>query len=273
MKQNSPIGIFDSGLGGLSVLTEIKELLPHEDLIYIADSAHIPYGSKSADFIRERSHLLTSFLQQQGAKAIVVACNTATAAAVPQLRSDFPTLPIIGMEPALKPAASATRTGTVGVLATEGTLTSKRFKALLERYAVAIEVIIQPCPGLVEQVERNDLNSPVTHALLTQYIEPLLARNVDTIILGCTHYPFLQAIIADIVGPQVKLIHTGRAVARQLQRVLSNRQMLSMRQTPGQEQFWTSSSATKLEPAINKLLKRSVTLQPLPRQRLPVLSE
>lgn len=269
MNQNNPVGIFDSGLGGLSVLAEIRKSLPHEDLLYIADSAHIPYGNKSEDYIRERALLLTRFLSEQGAKAIVVACNTATAAAVPLLREEFPQLPIVGMEPALKPAVSATRTGTIGVLATEGTLVSARFAALLSRYACTVDVITQPCPGLVEQVELSDLDGPLTRALVEQYIAPLLERNADTLILGCTHYPFLQPLIADIVGPHISLIHTGPAVARQLHRVLNQKHLLAASGRMGQESFWTSGSPTALQAAVNKLWNRTVTLMPLPALALP----
>lgn len=269
MNQNNPIGIFDSGLGGLSVLAEIRKLMPHEDLLYIADSAHVPYGNKSEDYIRERALFLTRFLGERGAKAIVVACNTATAAAVPLLRQEFPQLPIIGMEPALKPAVSATRTGTIGVLATEGTLTSARFAALLSRYACTVDVITQPCPGLVEQVEQSDLDGPLTRALIMQYTAPLLERNADTLILGCTHYPFLQPLIAEVVGPHIRLIHTGPAVARQLHRVLTDKQLLATNRRAGREDFWTSGSPMALQPAVNKLWNRVVTLMPLPAPAMP----
>ncbi|MDO8413283.1 MAG: glutamate racemase [Gallionellaceae bacterium] len=210
------IGVFDSGVGGLSVLHHIRRLLPHEQLIYIADSGHVPYGDKSASFIEQRSLALTRFLVEQGADAIVVACNTATAAAITTLRQHY-TLPIIGMEPAVKPAVAATQSGVVGVLATTGTLESARFAALLERYAGEVEIITQGCPGLVEQVERGDLLSAQTRSLLERYTAPLLARGADTLILGCTHYPFLAPLIGEVVGPNITLVDTGEAVARQLQ--------------------------------------------------------
>lgn len=264
MNNNNPIGIFDSGLGGLSVLAEIRKLLPHENLLYIADSAHVPYGNKPESYIRERALLLTRFLIAQGAKAIVVACNTATAAAVPTLRKEFPELPVIGMEPALKPAVDATRTGVIGVLATTGTLTSARFAALLSRYAVSVEVITQPCPGLVEQVESSDLDSPVTRALVSQYTRPLLEKNVDTLILGCTHYPFLLPLITEVVGPKVSLIHTGPAVARQLLRVLTQKQLLAKSSGLAEETFWTSGCTELLQPSISALWSPATTLKQLP---------
>ncbi len=209
------IGVFDSGVGGLSVLHHIRRTLPHAQLIYVADSGHVPYGDKSPSYITQRSHALTEFLISQGAHAIVIACNTATAAAVASLRAHF-TLPIIGMEPAVKPAVAATHSGVVGVLATVGTLESARFAALLGKYAGAVEIITQGCPGLVEQVEAGELHSPATRELLTSYALPLLARGADTLILGCTHYPFLAPLLRQIVGDNITLIDTGAAVARHL---------------------------------------------------------
>jgi len=217
LDQASAIGVFDSGVGGLSVLHHIRQTLPDERLIYVADSGHVPYGDKPPEHIEQRSLALTRFLIAQGADAIVIACNTATAAAAATLRSRFD-IPIVGMEPAVKPAAAATKRGVVGVLATTGTLESARFAALLERYGEEVEIVTQGCPGLVEQVEQGDLNGPATRALVERYTAPLLARGADTLILGCTHYPFLAPLIRDAVGPDVILIDTGEAVARQLQR-------------------------------------------------------
>jgi len=271
MNNNNPIGIFDSGLGGLSVLAEIRKLLPCEELFYVADSAYVPYGSKSESFIRERALLLTQFLVDQGSKAIVVACNTATAAAVPLLRKEFPQTPIVGMEPALKPAVSVTRTGTVGVLATEGTLSSARFAALLSRYAGTVRVITQPCPGLVEQVESGDLNSALTRALVEKYTAPLIEHNSDTLILGCTHYLFLRSLIAEVVGDHIKLIHSGPAVAAQLARVLTAYQLLAATTAPGRETFWTSGCPSLLQPALNRLWTSATPPIALP-ESAPALS-
>ncbi|MBK9161354.1 MAG: glutamate racemase [Nitrosomonadales bacterium] len=219
MNQGRTIGVFDSGVGGLSVLHHIRRLLPGDRLLYVADSGHVPYGDKSPDYIEQRSHALSRFLIEQSADAIVVACNTATAAAVTSLRAAFD-LPIVGMEPAVKPAVAATRSGVVGVLATIGTLESARFAALLERYAGAVEIVTQGCPGLVEQVERGELDSAQTRELVGRYTAPLLERGADTLILGCTHYPFLAPLIQQTVGANVTLVDTGAAVARQLQRRL-----------------------------------------------------
>lgn len=211
------IGVFDSGVGGLSVLHHIRQTLPDAHLIYVADSAHVPYGDKPAHYIEQRSHALTRFLISQGVSAVVIACNTATAVAAASLRSQF-NLPIIGMEPAVKPAVAATKSGMVGVLATTGTLESARFAALLERYGEEVVIVTQGCPGLVEQVEQGDLNGTRTRELIQRYTAPLLARGADTLILGCTHYPFLAPLIREVVGGNITLIDTGDAVARQLQR-------------------------------------------------------
>jgi glutamate racemase len=187
------IGVFDSGVGGLSVLRHIRQLLPNERLLYVADSAHVPYGDKSKAYIEARSLRIARFLQQQGADAIVIACNTASAAAAATLRSQFE-MPVIAMEPAVKPAVAASRNGIVGVLATTGTLASARFAALLERYAGAGEIITQGCPGLVEQVENGELNGMHTRALIERYTAPLLARGADTLILGCLTTPFWRRL-------------------------------------------------------------------------------
>ncbi len=218
MASSEIIGVFDSGVGGLSVLRHIRRLLPHEQLIYVADSGHVPYGDKSAPYIEARSLAITKFLIDHGADAIVIACNTATAAAVHTLRVKFNKVPIVGMEPAVKPAIAATKSGVVGVLATTGTLESARFAALLEKYAGDVEIVTQGCPGLVEQVELGELSGARTRELIERYTSPLLERGADTLILGCTHYPFLAPLISEVVGANITLVDTGAAVARQLQR-------------------------------------------------------
>lgn len=257
------IGVFDSGVGGLSVLHHIRRTLPDERLIYVADSGHVPYGDKSPAYIEQRSLALTRFLISQGAEAIVIACNTATAAAAATLRSQF-ALPIIGMEPAVKPAAAATRSGVVGVLATIGTLESARFAALLERYGDEVEIVTQGCPGLVEQIEQGDLTGSQTLALIERYTRPLLARGADTLILGCTHYPFVAPLIRSVVGPDVILVDTGEAVARQLQR-----RMLA--ELPGRlpgtasSEFFTSGDATRASNIMSVLWGDPVMAGQLPQ--------
>ncbi len=247
------------------MLRDIRAALPSEDVIYVADSRHVPYGNKSQHDIRQRSDTLSRFLLAEGAKAIVVACNTATAAAVKLLRTTF-AVPVVGMEPAVKPAEAATRSGVVGVLATVGTLRSAQFAALLERFGRGIEVVTQPCPGLPEQVEAGDLYGPRTRALVERYTAPLLAKGADTIVLGCTHYPFLRPLIADVVGADVALIDTGAAVARQLQHVLDQNNLLSESIAPGGEQFWTSGDVRDAERVIACLWERPVKVRRLPEE-------
>ena len=246
----APIGVFDSGVGGLSVLQHIRHLMPAEKLLYCADSLHAPYGAKTPEQIQARAFALTDFLVRQGAKAIVVACNTATAAAVQSLRERY-SLPIVGMEPAVKPAVASTRTGVVGVLATVGTLKSAQFAALLENYGKGIEVVTQACHGLVECVERGELHDEGTQALVRRYVEPLVARGADTIVLGCTHYPFVRPLIECEVGAGVTLIDTGSAVARQVQRRLSELGLL--RQSGGGEHFWTSGDTAQADRVFSRL--------------------
>lgn len=252
----APIGVFDSGVGGLSVLREINQLLPNESLLYVGDCGHIPYGEKSPEFIRERCAIIAEFFQREGAKALVLACNTATVAAVADLRQRYPDWPVVGMEPAVKPAAAATRSGVVGVLATTGTLQSAKFAALLDRFASTVKVITQPCPGLVELIETGDLSSETLRTILRGYVEPLLAAGCDTIILGCTHYPFLKPLLSQMLPPSIILIDTGAAVARQLQRLLDERGLLAT--GPAREtQLWTSASPESLRNILHVLWNKS----------------
>lgn len=256
----APVGVFDSGVGGLSVLGEIERLLPDESLLYVADTGHMPYGEKSPEFIRERCVQVAQFFREQDAKALVLACNTATVAAVADLRQRYPDWPIVGMEPAVKPAAAATRSGIVGVLATTGTLRSAKFVALLDRFANEVQVITQPCPGLVELIETGDLHSPELRLLLQGYVQPLLAAGCDTLILGCTHYPFLKPLLATLVPADVVLVDTGAAVARQLQRLLSSGALLA--KGPARPaQFWTSGSVDIFRNVLPKLWNLSDNVQ------------
>lgn len=262
MASEAPVGIFDSGVGGLSVLREIRQLLPNESLLYVADSGHVPYGEKSPEYIRERCILITEHLLAQGAKALVLACNTATAAAAAELRERYPDLPIVGMEPAVKPAAAATRSGVVGVLATTGTLKSARFAALLDRFASDVRVVTQPCPGLVERIEAGELQAPATRELLQRYVEPLLAEGCDTLILGCTHYPFLRPLLRTLVPESVSLVDTGAAVARQLQRLLAQHSLQAL--GPAQPtRYWSSGEPDRLRLVLPVLLNDNSDVAPL----------
>jgi len=219
-----PIGVFDSGIGGLSVLKEIHQLLPYENLIYVGDSLHAPYGDNSAAYVRERSQHISEFLLDQGVKAIVVACNTATAEAATQLRATMD-VPVIGLEPAIKPASQLSKNGVIGILATQRTINSERLSGLTEKFANDKKVIAQACPGLVELVEACNLESAETISLLNQYIQPLLDQGTDTLILGCTHYPFLIPAIQTIVSSDIEILETGKPVAKQLQRILQQNQL------------------------------------------------
>ena len=248
----SPIGVFDSGVGGISVLKHIHTLLPNEDLMYVADSKFAPYGNKAPEFIQERAFWIADFLIAKGAKALVVACNTATAAAVDLLRQKYH-LPIIGMEPAVKPAAAASKTGVIGVLATSGTLKSAQFAALLEHYGQQVEVVTQACHGLVECVERGELDSTATQDLLASYVQPLIAAGADTIVLGCTHYPFVRPLIENLVGDDVVLIDTGAAVAKELKRRLEDTRLLNGETQIGQVGFWSNSTHADAEDIVTRL--------------------
>lgn len=261
----APIGIFDSGVGGLSVLRHIREEMPYENLLYVADSAHAPYGGKSPHDIQARSLALTGFLVEQGAKAVVVACNTATAAAIGVLRERF-ALPVIGMEPAVKPAVAATRSGVVGVLATTGTLKSAQFAALLETYSRNVRVVTQGCPGLVECVERGALDAPETRALVSHYVAPLLQEGADTLVLGCTHYPFLRPVIAELTEGRIALIDTGAAVARQVRRRIEEAGLVGAADVPGTVMFWTSGDPEQGRSVVSSLWG-AATVEPLPPSR------
>lgn len=263
MSPADPIGVFDSGVGGLSVLHEIRKALPGEDLLYVADSAHAPYGDKSQQFIEDRSIAISEFLVSRNVKAIVVACNTATGAAVTTLRSRF-LMPIIAMEPAVKPAAESTKSGVIGVLATSRTLASDNFVKLFARYGEDVEILGQACPGLVEQVEAGDLSGGKTRLLLAQYLLPLLERSADTIVLGCTHYPFLAPLIQEISGPGVAVIDSAAAVARQLRRRLEVGDLLADAERIGTECFWTSGVPDKAKPLVSQLWKTNVEVYTLP---------
>jgi glutamate racemase len=222
----SPIGVFDSGVGGLSVLRHIRAQLPHEDVLYFADSGHAPYGDKTEQYVVERALAVTDYLLSHGAKALVVACNTATVAAIKAVRAKYPELPVVGVEPGLKPAAAATHNGKVGVLATARTLKGDKFLQLREQISAATqaEFLLQPAVGLVDEIEKGDLHAPAIFAMLERYIAPLLEQGADTLVLGCTHYPFvrdgIERVLRDHARADVTLIDTGDAVARQLGRLL-----------------------------------------------------
>ena len=243
-RNKAPIGIFDSGVGGLSVLRALKAKLPGESFIYIADSGNAPYGKKSPDFIEQRTEAIAAFLVQNRAKAIVVACNTASILTAKHLRARY-TLPIVAMEPAIKPATKTTQSKAVLVLATTNTIRSDSVASLCERFGAGVKILLQECPGLVEQVEHGKFGDTETRRLLKAYIQPGLDVGVDTIVLGCTHYAFLSDEISRIAGSSVTVIEPSEAVARQVIRVLPN-------PTPGHANdaptvFYTSGSVPKMQ--------------------------
>lgn len=239
-----PIGVFDSGVGGISVLRELRTLLPHEDFIYYADSGHCPYGGKPQAEIRARACAITEQLLARDAKLIVVACNTATIAAVEPLRETYP-VAFVGMEPAVKPAVAQTRSGVIGVLATGAALAGEKFHKLMAAHARDVRIITQPCPGLVECVESGDLDGAQAQALVQRYVAPLLTQGADTLVLGCTHYPFLRALIQRVAGNGVALIDTGAAVARQARRLLERDGLLADGARPGGVEWLGSGDATQ----------------------------
>ena len=224
------IGVFDSGVGGLSVLREIRREVPDQRVVYVADSGFAPYGDRDADFIEERSTAIVRFLMAQGVKAIVVACNTATGVAVERLRTTC-AFPVVAIEPALKPAVAATRSGVVGVLATNATLASSRFANLLGRHGRNVRVIVRPCPGLAEQVEAGDLRGLVTRALVERYVYPLVEAGADSLVIGCTHYTFLAPLIREVAGATVAIYDPAPAVARELHRRLDAENLLNAAMT------------------------------------------
>ena len=243
------------------MLRHIHAQLPHEHVLYFADSAFAPYGAKTDEWLVQRALDVTAFLISQGAKALVVACNTATVAAIKAVRTAYPTLPVVGVEPGLKPGASATRNGTVGVLATASTLRGEKFLALREQISNAngTRFLLQPCGGLVERIEQGDLSSAETAAMLEGFVAPLLEQGADTLVLGCTHYPFVQEAIAQAVAARgdsaaVTLIDTGDAVARQLARLLEGAALQRPGGTPAHLRGYTSGNAAALQTAFANLL-------------------
>jgi glutamate racemase len=257
LSADSPIGIFDSGIGGLSVLRHMQALLPDEELLYFADSGFAPYGEKPESVIVERVLAIAEFLLRFKVKAIVVACNTATAAAIAALRARYPQLHVVGVEPGLKPAAAITSTRTVGVLATAGTLASDKFLNLRQQVAEAtlVNFILQPCNGLAHQIEKGELNSRETIQLVQRYVAPLIEQQADTLVLGCTHYPFVEHLVRNAAGPNVRIVDTGEPVARQLERLLSQHALLRQASGAGGLSAYTTGNRSSLAHAFSKLLQ------------------
>ena len=256
------MGIFDSGVGGLSVLREVHRALPDETIYYVADSANAPWGDKPPEFVRERGLKIARFLVDRGVKAIVIGSNTGTAGSAEALRGAL-ALPVIGIEPGIKPAAAATKTGVVGALVPAAVSESDRLASLLDRFGSDVKVIIQPVPGLVEHIEAADLDGPELKRMVEGYVRPMLDAGADTIVLGSTHYVFLKPLLAQVAGPNVTLIETGAAVARQLARVLEERNLRAPGPA-GRERFWTSGDPATSKRVISALLERVIRVEKLP---------
>ncbi len=257
-----PIGVFDSGVGGLTVLRAIHQLMPDEPLLYLADQAHVPYGSRKLEEVQRFSETITRYLLERGARLIVVACNAASAAALKHLRVTFPHVPFVGMEPAVKPAAERTHSGVVGVLATPATFQGELYASVVERFAQGVRLLQHTCPGLVAQIEHGALDTPETRRILEEALRPMQQQGIDTVVLACTHYPFVIPLIQQIVGPKVRVIDPAPAVARQVQRLLVASDLLEL----------DAVMQKPIPPAPLSLLQLYTTGKPAPLARLlPVL--
>ncbi|MCX6557583.1 MAG: glutamate racemase [Candidatus Aminicenantes bacterium] len=256
------IGFFDSGIGGLSVMLAARRILPFENMLYFADSAHCPYGSKGVEFVRQRSLAISRFLLDSGAKALVVACNSASEAALELLRLTFPGWEIIGVEPALKVAQGLSRNKRVGVLGTPLTLKGRRFSRLLENFSAGLEVYTQPVSGLVELIEAGRFDDPRLEAILKKNLRPLLDKGIDTLVLGCTHYPLVRGPIAAICGPGVDVIDTGEAVAKQLWRRLLIGGRLNPGPAAGNSEYFSSGTTKAALALVREIMPdRTVTIK------------
>jgi len=254
IKSDAPIGIFDSGVGGLSVLRAVQRELPQEALIYLADQVHVPYGLRPVEQVRAFAEGIAHYLLSQGAKLIVVACNTASAAALHSLRQTFPEQTFVGMEPAVKPAAEHTHTGVVGVLATPATFQGALYASVIERFASGVTVLQDTCPGMVMEIEAGHLDTSEVRAILEHALNPMLAQGIDTVVLGCTHFPFVIPLIEDIVGPSVRVIDPAPAIARQVRRLLDSNVLLSSTSRPDEARYLTSGDPAQLAALLPELL-------------------
>lgn len=254
---SNPIGVFDSGVGGLSVLRAMRHLMPAENVIFFGDQGHVPYGPRPLEEVRAFSEGITRWLLDEGAKLIVVACNTASAAALKHLRETFPDVKFVGMEPAVKPAAEWTRSRVVGVLATPATFQGALYASVVERFASGVEILQNTCPGLVQEIERGNLEGEETRRILESALLQMLEKNVDTVVLGCTHYPFVIPLIERIVGESVRVIDPAPSVARQAERLMDAGGVRNASTSLGRVQFYTSGDAGDVESLLPKLLGES----------------
>ncbi|MBI2954691.1 MAG: glutamate racemase [Chloroflexi bacterium] len=257
MPNNRPIGVFDSGVGGLTILQEIEKQFPAEQLLYFADSAHCPYGARSPEQIRELSHAIVRFLVAREAKVVVVACNTASVASLAYLRANF-AIPFVGIVPAVKPAAQTTHKKRIGVLATNATFQGAIFEDLIQKFANDVTVIRQVCPGWVEMVEDGRIDGVDVEESVKRYVTPLLESHVDAIVLGCTHYPFLRSTIERLVGSDISVIDPAAAVARQVGRILDTHGLRSSTAETRSVQFFTTGDSEALRRTVKKLTGRDL---------------
>lgn len=255
------IGIFDSGIGGLNIAAAIRQALPSERLLYFGDNAHVPYGERTAEEILGFSTAITEALFGKGCRSIVIACNTASSVALVPLRERFPEVPFVGMEPAVKPAAEHTRSGVVGVLATRATVEGRAMADVVERFGKNVEVIQQACPGLAQRIDGGDLDGPQTEALLRGWIEPMVERGIDALVLGCTHYPLVRPLIEHIAGPGVRVIEPSEAIARRLGQVLAERGLAASAGSEGSLECFTSGLPGRFDAVLKKLDLESVSVR------------
>ncbi len=248
------IGVFDSGVGGLSVLRAIRAQLPDVPVTYLGDQGHVPYGPRPLEEVRDFSEEITRFLLSRGAKLIVVACNTASAAALEHLRRTFPDVPFVGMEPAVKPAAEQTKSGVVGVLATPATFQGVLYASVVERFAQGVTVLQDTCPGLVGQIEKGALEAPETESILRAALMPMLEKHIDTVVLGCTHYPFVIPLIERIAGENVRVIDPAPAVARQTGRLFVSRGLRPPARANESVTVYTTAAADSMKNLLPLLL-------------------
>ena len=260
---NQAIAVYDSGLGGLSVLRALYDQLPNERYIYFGDQAHVPYGDRGLDELRVLAENVTRFFIRENAKIIVIACNTASAAALKYLRQIYPEQIFVGMEPAVKPAAEQSHSHKVGVLATPSTFHGELYASVVERFASNVEIFKSTCPGLVAQIEKGELNSPETKHILHEAIDPMLAEGIDRLVLACTHFPFVIPAIEEILDGKAAVIDPSPAIARQTARSLNQRQLLSKSDIPLGTTFYTSGEADKMQALLKKLIGIDSTVEKL----------
>jgi len=248
------VGIFDSGIGGLSVLREIHNMLPFQPLFYIADQVHVPYGKRQLSEIRDFSFAIADFLAAMGAQMIVVACNTASAAALKELRKEYPKLTFVGMEPAVKPATQNTHNGIVGVLATPATFQGKLYHTLVEKFARDVKIFTNTCPGLVEAIESGEITTQSTRLILQRALIPMIEKGADTIVLGCTHFPFVVPMIKNIVGPDVAVIDPSPAIAKRVSFLLNELNLIKRYSSKTEVIFSTTEKPESFKRIIHSLI-------------------